>query len=92
MAQVLKIMKQCGVIERYFLAIGKFEPGIYTIVRSFSPDDSLRLPFLAAVRTVSRQSSIPLVSRASAWMPVTNTDFEKTKMVTPNVTVSCVAG
>jgi len=38
MAQVLKIMKQCGVIERYFLAIGKFEPGIYIIVRSFSPD------------------------------------------------------
>jgi hypothetical protein len=57
---VLKIMKQCGVIERHSLAIGKFEPGIYTIVRSFSPDDSLRLPFLAAVRTVSRQSSIPL--------------------------------
>jgi hypothetical protein len=38
---VLKIMKQCGVIKRHLLAIAKFEPGVYTIVRSFSPDESL---------------------------------------------------
>jgi hypothetical protein len=38
---ILKIMMQCGVIERHFLAIGQFEPVIYTIVRSFSPDESL---------------------------------------------------
>jgi hypothetical protein len=37
------VMKQCGVIERHFLAIAKLEPGIYTIVRSFSPDGAIGL-------------------------------------------------